>query len=58
MHSSIAMGIIPRDEKILQNYRNGCSFIVSSTLQDIMNPKIIKKELMNNYNMKNNINKL
>ena len=58
MRSSIAMGIIPRDEKILQNYRNGCSFIVSSTLQDIMNPKIIKKELMNNYKMKNNINKL
>jgi len=58
MHNSIAMGIEPRDEKILQNYRDGCSFIVSSTLQVNMNPKFVKKELTTNYKMKNNINKI
>ena len=58
MHSSIATGVIPRDEKILQNYRNGCSFIVSKSLKDNINLKSIKKQLIKKYKIKNHINNL
>lgn len=58
MHNSVAMGITPRNERILQNYRDGCAFIVSSCFQENVNPKNIRKELMNTYKIKNNINKL
>ena len=58
MHNSVAMGITPRNEKILQNYRDACAFIVSYCFQENVKPKIIRKELMNTYKIKNNINNL
>lgn len=54
MHNSISEGIYPRNEKILDKYRDACSYIIKKSFTKISN-KEIKKELIKTYKIKSSI---
>ena len=54
MHNSISEGIYPRNEKILDKYRDACSYIIKKSLTEISN-KEIKKELIKKYKIKSSV---
>ena len=57
MHNSFAYGVDPRNEDILENYRSACSYVISSSFEDIKKNQlknIIKRE----YNIKSSVKRL